>query len=454
MNLPKNINFFKKTNKGKITSISRNDRQKHTRPIDSTKELLENDHKDKALFKYYKEYEKKDFFDRYRKLYYASLVGSVLLGAFSIMLSVPFVQSWLNAELSGSEFVVYSLYFSAFALFVLEVVKHLSISQSAQTLFTYSQKPIIALPIALMCFLASAYMCVNGVKTEAQKQYLPPTSKDIVTQYDSQINQIKEDNKRIFKTNNWKGRLNESSKAGKAYAANEILLSSLQTKAAAEKEEKLNTAINNYNTKHTQVHSFRLYIGYVVESGIFFCLVFSLAYRYYSHYEHALRITGSYIQGNNAITQAGYNSSYGQVATNQKKQDSFNFEYSPTPSKPLNQKENHDLYSRNQIGFRSDLKDKKNLSENLCNVVTTSVTTKLPAYFKTTGKVKTFQQVENGLRSYKGYKKRGERDQEIVNARINYYTYMRDIMKAQDTYKIDEIVFDVEAWKNKKEVAK
>ena len=271
----------------KLTATKPQEASTHIAPIDYTKELFTNESKDRRLFEFYNFYRKRDFFDRYKGVAIFMLLLGYALSLASCYLSYPFLDLFLSDDVPSH---IFRLGVVIVLLLLNEVVKHLSLAQVFKTFFTYHQKPIVSTTILFLTVGFSIYACVNGIKTASEQAYNPPKPSDFVTQYDNQIANLKTVNEQIFERSNWKGKLNSSSKEGKAYAQNETLITELTAKAVIEREQLYSAALLKYNSKHEHQSNFRKYAGYVIESMIIFCAGFYLLYMFKASFEHIARI--------------------------------------------------------------------------------------------------------------------------------------------------------------------
>lgn len=288
--------FKRKTNgassEERISQTTANEVSTHIAPIDYTKELLSNESKDRQLYKFYQFYRKKDFYDRFKFLSFFLLILSYILSLASCYLSYPFLDQFLQNDVPNMDVRFYAVV----ALLALnEIAKHLSLNTAFKTHFTYRAMPYISMSILLLASFFSIYACVNGIKTSTEQTYKPPTKEQIVTQYDSEIGDLRTTNERIFERANWKGKLNTSSKDGQTYAENENLIASLTQKATKERESLYNKALKKYNQKHEHKASFRQYAGYGIESMILFCASFYLLYMFRASFEHTARILNKFV---------------------------------------------------------------------------------------------------------------------------------------------------------------
>ena len=118
----------------KLSGINERKAALHISPIDYTKELLNNEAKDRRLFRYAAFYAPKDFHDRYLFLAFFLLLLSYLLSLVSTYLSFPFLYQYLSDDVPNSTQRFYVVL--ALLLFV-EIVKHLSLATAFKTRFTY-----------------------------------------------------------------------------------------------------------------------------------------------------------------------------------------------------------------------------------------------------------------------------------------------------------------------------
>lgn len=403
----------------------------HVSPVDYTKELLKSEAKDKRLFKYYQFYKKRDFHDRYLKPALFMSLMAFVLSFVSSYLSYPFLTSLLTEEIP----IHYLSYAVVVILILIETVKHLSLGIAYQTHYTYKQTPFISGTLVLLAVSASIYMCVNGVKTKSNNTYTPPPIESITTQYDTQINQLKKDNKRIFDTNNWKGKINESSKAGKAYASNEITISNLQLKAAKERESKYNKALSKYDTQHTNKTDFRLWFGYVVESGILFCGGFFFYFMFNSSFEHIARIKEKYLNAkSNTNTSLSFANSSPIIKPVKASNTSINTKANKTTNNASKTSYNAKQHSNNEA-----------LDNNIVAEIT-------DLEYQLTDKLVTYQKACNNLASYHNKLRTNKGRKERNQARINYWSYLINIMEKNGANRVREIKFVENDWTEEKEL--
>lgn len=314
--------FFKRKTEGanseeRLSQTTANEASTHIAPIDYTKELLSNESKDRQLYKFYQFYKKQDFYDRFKFLAIFLLGLSYLLSLASCYLSYPFLDQFLQNDVPNIDVRFYAV---VFLLVLNEIAKHLSLSTAFKTHFTYRARPYISMSIFLLAIGFSIYACVNGIKTSTEQAYQPPTKEQIVTQYDSEIADLRATNERIFERAKWKGKLNNSSKAGRTYADNESLIASLNKKATKEREQLYNKALTKYNQKHEHKASFRQYAGYGIETMILFCASFYLLYMFRASFEHTARIVNKFVtMTSNSASNFGTNSPPIAIAENRNK---------------------------------------------------------------------------------------------------------------------------------------
>ena len=282
----------------RLTDLTRSAATEAITPNDPTKELFNNEAKDRRLYKFAKTFAKRDFHDRHKTLAFVLMALAYVGSIVSSSLSFPFLNDYLTADVPD-----YNMRMAAVIgiLLLIEFVKHASMMGGFKTLFVYRKVPFISAAFLVLAVSLSVYLCINGVRTSTEANYKPPTYADVSTQYDKQINDLKAANEKLFDRANWKGRLNSSSKDGKAYAERESLITSLTAKAATERENKLSKATAKYDKKHVRKSSFRQYAGYFVEGGIVFCSLFFLYWSYASQFEHLARLSNKFATSFNEI---------------------------------------------------------------------------------------------------------------------------------------------------------
>ena len=415
--------------KMRLSEVTGAEANKELKPLDQTKELLKNQSKDKRLFKYAQYYQKQDFHDRYFLLAMILCVLAYALSFLSSYLSYPFLVDFLADDFQDMNLLIAAI----LGIFlVVEFAKHMGMAFSFKSWYTYQKMPITGIPITLLAVAASIYMCLNGVSTSSEQDYQAnlPTIDEITTQYDGQIERLVMKNDAIFEKHNYRGKINESSDAGKAHGANEKLISTLEEKQMVERETKFNQALAKYDATTTQKSSFRNYIGWIVESMIVLCGCFFLYYKFHSHSEYL------------EIISQKYDHVFGS-----------RLEQLDNVPQPTTEGAYVTAYSQNTIGFKapenvpndmpkySDASPPKEVITPTNDLVATpSITSEL------TDKVISFHQVSERLRTYQGFKKSGKRNKETVKARIAFFENLLDEMTAQEKTFIYEPVFVKADW--------
>lgn len=422
-------NITKKTRKDKLSNLDSTKSSAHLAPIDYTKELLKSEGKDSRLYKYYKFYEKQDFHDRYIKIAVFLLALSYLLSIASSYLSFPFLTAYLAKDIPNENLLFYAV---LAVVGLIEIVKHTSLATAFKTHYTYKEKPFISGLFLVLAVSASIYMCVNGIVTTSEKDYDNnlPVASSITTQYDNQIKKLITKNKGIFDKHNYRGKINESSDAGKAHGANEKLLSVLEGKQMTERETKFNKAISKYDKKHTKTSSLRKYIGYIIEFSIVFCNGFFLFFMFNSSLEHISRLLEKFLTFD---TDGGGH------------EPNLVFNSGIETQKPIKVKKRRSKRSKS-VGGGNAGENVVNRSKRVATSDTTQNVTAEITNYPTTGKTLTYQQVTNRLGTYQGYLDRGERTKANNKARVNYYSYLLQKMHDSNANKIQEIKFTKADW--------
>ena len=271
--------------------MSANEVQASITPTDATQELLKSDSKDRQLYKFAKAFQKQDYYDRNHLKANVSYYASYLFSCGSIGLSIAYLDTHLLSDIPF-DYVRYSIIIGI--LLLVEFIKHTSLHTGFKSYFVYDTKPVFTSFLFVGTAALSLYLCINGTSELNRQSYIPPQVTDFVTHYDTKITALEQKNQTIFNRNKWKGKLNAHSEAGKAYAANEALITDFKAKAEQERQKMYDTALTEYDTKHRKKSIIRQFVGYFVEASILFCVLYYLVFCYYSQLEHTLRLNEKY----------------------------------------------------------------------------------------------------------------------------------------------------------------